>query len=87
MLLTGGIAMCHGDNVVTGGKKASTGEGRIIGVDVAMQVMRVEGAAADGRALFRKKLSRPQFARFLASQPLCEGPVTAVAPLITRSGV
>ena len=71
MPLTGGIAMCHGYNVVTGGKKASTGDGRIIAVDVAMQVMQVEGATADGRALFRKKLSRPQFARFMASQDPC----------------
>jgi len=29
------------------------------------------GAAADGTVLFRKKLSRPQFQRFMADQPPC----------------
>uniref|UniRef100_A4X0G9 Uncharacterized protein n=1 Tax=Cereibacter sphaeroides (strain ATCC 17025 / ATH 2.4.3) TaxID=349102 RepID=A4X0G9_CERS5 len=33
------------------------------------QVFQVHGAAADGRVLFRKKLSRPQFAKFMASLP------------------
>lgn len=43
----------------------------IIGVDLAKQVFQVHGAAADGRVLFRKKLSRPQFAKFMASLPPC----------------
>lgn len=43
----------------------------IIGVDLAKQVIQLHGAAADGRALFRKKLSRPQFAKFMASQGPC----------------
>jgi len=43
----------------------------IIGVDLAKQVIQVHGAAADGRALFRKKLSRPQFAKFMASHAPC----------------
>ena len=43
----------------------------IIGVDLAKQVIQLHGAAADGRALFRKKLSRPQFAKFMASQGRC----------------
>ena len=40
------------------------GEVTIIGVDLAKNVFQVHGAAADGSVLFRKKLSRPQFARF-----------------------
>jgi transposase len=68
----GGIAMCHGDDaVVTRGKEASMSEVSIIGVDLAKQVIQLHGAAADGRALFRKKLSRPQFAKFMASQGRC----------------
>lgn len=43
----------------------------IIGVDLAKQVFQVHGAAADGRVLFRKKLSRPQFAKFMAAVPPC----------------
>lgn len=41
----------------------------IVGVDLAKQVFQVHGAAADGRVLFRKKLSRPQFAKFMAALP------------------
>jgi transposase len=43
----------------------------IVGVDLAKQVFQVHGAAADGRVLFRKKLSRPQFAKFMSSLPPC----------------
>ena len=43
----------------------------IVGVDLAKQVFQVHGAAADGRVLFRKKLSRPQFAKFMAGLPWC----------------
>lgn len=43
----------------------------IVGIDLAKQVIQVHGAAADGRVLFRKKLSRPQFAKFMASLPPC----------------
>ncbi len=43
----------------------------IIGVDLAKNVFQVHGAAADGSVVFRKKLSRPQFARFMAHQPPC----------------
>jgi len=39
----------------------------IVGVDLAKQVFQVHGAAADGRVLFRKKLSRPQFVQFMAA--------------------
>jgi transposase len=34
-------------------------------------VFQVHGAAADGPVLFRKKLTRPQFHRFMAEQPAC----------------
>ena len=36
----------------------------IIGVDLAKNVFQLHGAAADGAIVFRKKLSRLQFARF-----------------------
>ena len=41
----------------------------IIGVDLAKNVFQLHGAAADGSVIFRKKLSRPQFSRFMAEQP------------------
>ena len=44
----------------------------IIGVDLAKNVFQVHGAAADGSVVFRKKLSRPQFARFMAVQSPCQ---------------
>lgn len=47
------------------------GEVSIVGVDLAKQVFQVHGAAANGRVLFRKKLSRPQFAKFMAALPRC----------------
>lgn len=40
----------------------------IIGVDLAKNVFQVHGAAADGSFIFRKNLSRPQFARFIADR-------------------
>ncbi|WP_353853310.1 hypothetical protein [Shinella sp.] len=43
----------------------------IVGVDLAKQVFQVHGAAADGRVLFRKKLSRSQFPRFMAGLRPC----------------
>lgn len=42
------------------------GEVSINGVDLAKNVFQVHGAAADGSVLFRKNLSRPQYARFMA---------------------
>ena len=47
------------------------GEVSIIGVDLAKNVFQIHGAAADGSVLFRKKLSRLQFARFMMDQPPC----------------
>lgn len=43
----------------------------IVGVDLAKQVFQVHGSAADGRVLFRKKLSRTQFSKFMASLSPC----------------
>jgi transposase len=43
----------------------------IVGVDLAKQVFQVHGAAADGRVLFRRKLSRHQFPKFMAALPPC----------------
>lgn len=43
----------------------------IVGVDLAKRVFQVHGADKNGRVLFRKKLSRPQFQKFLLSIPTC----------------
>ena len=43
----------------------------IIGVDLAKNVFQLHGAAADGSGVFRKKLSRPLFYRFMAEHPPC----------------
>jgi transposase len=43
----------------------------IIGVDLAINVFQLHGAAADGSTVFRKKLSRQQFCKFMAAQPAC----------------
>lgn len=41
----------------------------IIGVDLAKNVFQLHGARRDGQVMFRKKLSRPQFAKFCAEHP------------------
>ena len=43
----------------------------IIGVDLAKNVFQAHGARADGSVAFRKRLSRPQFQRFMSDQPGC----------------
>lgn len=43
----------------------------IVGIDLAKNVFQVHGASADGTVLFRKKLSRAQFARFMEGLPPC----------------
>jgi transposase len=43
----------------------------IIGIDLAKRVFHAHGAAVEGAAVFRKKLSRAQLLDFLASQPSC----------------
>lgn len=42
----------------------------IIGVDLAKNVFHLHGAA-DGKVVFRKKLNRPLFERFMAVHPPC----------------
>lgn len=51
----------------------------IIGVDLAKNVFQLHGAAADGSVLFRKKLTRLQFERFMAAQPACTVAMEACA--------
>ena len=41
----------------------------IIGVDLAKAVFQLHGAAPDGKPVFRKKLSRSQFLRFMSQYP------------------
>lgn len=43
----------------------------LIGVDLAKNVFHLHGAAADGTVVFRKKLTRLQFHRFMAGYPAC----------------
>ncbi|MFV0292050.1 MAG: IS110 family transposase [Paracoccus sp. (in: a-proteobacteria)] len=43
----------------------------IVGVDLAKNVFQLHGAAADGAVLFRKKLTRLQFRRFMAEHRSC----------------
>lgn len=49
----------------------------IIGVDLAKSVFQLHGAAADGSVVFRKKLTRPQFRKFMAAQPACSVAIEA----------
>ena len=51
----------------------------IIGVDLAKNVFQLHGAAADGSVLFRKKLTRLQFERFMATHPFCTVAMEACA--------
>ena len=43
----------------------------MIGVDLAKSVFQAHGATAAGEPVFRKKLSRGQFLKFLSVQPSC----------------
>lgn len=43
----------------------------MIGVDLAKNVFQVHGASMTGEIRFRKKLSRPQFQKFMSDQPKC----------------
>ncbi|OUS34112.1 hypothetical protein A9Q94_17485 [Rhodobacterales bacterium 56_14_T64] len=43
----------------------------MIGVDLAKNVFQVHGATMTGLVKFRKKLSRPQFSKFMADHPPC----------------
>lgn len=51
----------------------------IIGVDLAKRVFQVHGSDRAGHALFRKKLSRPQFKKFLSEVPTCTVAMEACA--------
>ncbi|WP_189524210.1 transposase [Mesorhizobium sp. M8A.F.Ca.ET.165.01.1.1] len=53
------------------GEAAIHGKVTIIGVNLAKNVIQLHGAAADGSVVFRKKLSRLQFCKFMASQQAC----------------
>jgi transposase len=52
-------------------EKATMGEATIIGVELAKSVFQLHGAVADGSVVFRKKLSRPQFGRFMTDRAPC----------------
>lgn len=43
----------------------------VIGLDLAKNVFQAHGAGADGSVIFRRKLSRAQLLKFMASQPPC----------------
>ncbi len=43
----------------------------MIGVDLAKNVFQIHGASLTGELKFRKKLSRPQFRKFMEEQPTC----------------
>lgn len=43
----------------------------MIGVDLAKNVFQLHGASMSGEVKFRKKLSRPQFRKFMEEQPAC----------------
>jgi len=43
----------------------------IIGVDLAKNVFQLHGATADGSVVFRKKLTRVQFHKFMSAHPTC----------------
>lgn len=43
----------------------------MVGVDLAKRVFQIHGINQDAGVLFRKKLTRPQFERFLAETPNC----------------
>ena len=68
-----GIAMCQTCGVEAQlTERTFMEEVSIIGVDLAMNVFQLHGAAAAGSVVFRKKLSRLQFGRFMADHPACE---------------
>ena len=46
-------------------------QARIIGIDLAKHSFQLHGAAVDGSAVFRKKLTRRKLLSFLESQPRC----------------
>ena len=51
----------------------------IIGVDLAKSVFQLHGAASDGAVVFRKKLTRVQFHKFMSERPACTVAMEACA--------
>ena len=75
-----GIEVCHsGDVESTKLEEASMDEVTIIGVDLAKSIFQVHSATASGEPVFRKKLSRGQFLKFLSEQPNCVVAIEACA--------
>ena len=52
-------------------ERASMDEVTTIGINLAKNVFQLHGAAADGSVVFRNKLSRPHFQRFMSEHPRC----------------
>ncbi|HIP23486.1 MAG TPA: IS110 family transposase [Rhodobacteraceae bacterium] len=52
-------------------RRVSMDDVTLIGVDLAKRVFHLHGAAGDGSVVFRKKLSRSQFRRFMECHPRC----------------
>lgn len=68
--LPNGIAMCQlGGEYSPQNREDGWMKNTIIGVDLAKAVFELHGAAPDGRPVFRKKLSRNQFLRFMSQYP------------------
>ena len=51
----------------------------IIGLDLAKNVFRAQGAGTDGSVVFRRKLSRAQLLKFMDKQPPCIVAIVACA--------
>ena len=66
-----GIVMCQTGDYHPETEEASMTKVTIVGVDLAKNVYQLHGAAEDGSVVFRKKLSRVQFARFMSLHPPC----------------
>ena len=60
-------------------------ETHVIGIDLAKSVFQLHGAAADGRVLFRRRLSRGRPGRFGAAQPPCVAAMEACASAHRRA--
>ena len=65
-----GIAMCQ-DAVLKEPQSGEDGDmnDTMIGVDLAKSVFQLHGASMTGQLKYRKKLTRPQFRKFMADQP------------------
>ena len=67
-------------------QEASMGEVSTVGIDLAKSVFQVHGSGPSGAVVFRKKLPRPQFARFMADHPTCEVAMEASADVPKQVG-